>query len=466
MGMYTIIHHIMRPKKYFSYLLLAFIGVSSARSYGQIITTFAGSGYQGYSGDNGPARMAQLNRCTGVAFDGAGNVYVADRDNNVVRKINPLGIITTFAGTDTAGYSGDGQGAASARLNRPCAVATDAAGNVYIADEGNNVIRIVNKISGFINTYAGNNIAGYSGDNGAADSASLNDPQGIAVDGAGNLYIADAGNHVVREVNVAGTISTIAGNGTLGYSGDGGAATDAALSSPSGVAVDPAGNVYIADINNNVVRKVNSADGTIVPFAGIGYPGFGGDGGPAVYAELSFPSSVSVDNAGSVYITDEGNNTVRRVDSTGNINVFAGIPRTNGYTGDNWAPTAAELNSPSDVAADGRGRIYIVDYGNNVVRLVSYTASSVASVNGNSAALKVYPNPSTGSFDLDVPETGSAATVYLMDVLGRVVATRVVDETKTGAATLTFSGVTDGNYLVVVSSGDKRYTEKVVVSRW
>ncbi len=465
MGIYTIMQHIMRSKKYFSYLLLSFIGFSSASSYGQIITTFAGSGYLGYSGDNGPSRMAQLNRCSGVAFDGTGNVYIADRDNNVVRRINPLGIITTFAGTDTAGYSGDGQAAGIARLNRPCAVATDAANNVYIADEGNNVIRIVSAASGFINTYAGNNIAGYSGDNAAADSASLNDPQGIAIDAAGNLYIADAGNHVVREVNVAGTISTIAGNGSLGYSGDGGSAIGAALSSPSGVAVDPAGNVYIADINNNVVRKVFSADGTIVTFAGDGYPGFGGDGGPATAAQFSFPSSVSVDNAGSVYITDEGNNTVRRVDSLGTISVFAGTPRTNGYTGDNGLATAAQLNSPSDVAADGWGRIYIADYGNNVIRLVSYNASSVAAVAENATGIKVYPNPSNGAFTLDVPGTGDAATVNVMDMLGRIVATQVVNGTKTGAVTLSFSDIADGNYLIVVCSGDKRYTEKVVVGK-
>ena len=458
MGIYTNMQHIMRSKKYLSLLLVAVAGFSGVRSNAQIISTFAGSGSQGYAGDNGPAKMALLNRCKSVAFDGAGNVYIADQDNNVVRRVDPLGVITTFAGTDSAGYSGDGGAAPAAQLNHPYGVATDAAGNVYISDNGNNVIRIVST-AGTINTYAGNNISGYSGDGSAANFASLNDPQGIAVDGAGNLYIADAGNSVVREVNGAGIINTIAGNGTYGYGGDGGAAVDAELSNPSGVATDPAGNVYIADINNNAVRKVISSTGAIITFAGIGYPGFGGDGGPAAYAELSFPSSVSVDNAGGVYITDEGNNTVRRVDSLGIIRVFAGIPRTNGYTGDNGVPTAAKLNSPSGVSADGWGRIYITDYGNNVIRLVSYNASSVASVSGSAAGVKVYPNPCAGAFSVDVPETGSIAHVSVIDVLGRVVAT------KTGTAIVTFNDIPEGSYLVDVKSGDKCYSEKVVVAR-
>ncbi len=463
MGIYTIMQHIMRSKKYLSFLLLAAAGLCATKSYGQFITTFAGTGHQGYSGDNGPAKMAQLNRCTGVGFDGVGNVYVADRDNNVVRKIDPLGTITTFAGTDTAGYSGDGQGAASARLNRPYAVAADAAGNVYIADNGNNVIRIVSP-TGIINTYAGNDTAGYSGDGNAANHASLNNPLGIAIDAAGNLYIADAGNHVVREVNIAGTISTIAGNGYPGYSGDGGAAVAAVLSNPTGVAVDAAGNVYIADNSNNVVREVLNSDGTIRTFAGDGYSGWSGDGGPAAAAQLSFPSSISVDNAGSVYITDQGNNTVRRVDSTGTISVFAGTPRTSGYTGDNGAPALAKLYSPSWVSADGWGRIYIADYGNNVIRLVSYNASSVASVSGNPGAVKVYPNPCAGTFDLQIPATGNTASVNVVDVLGSVIATKVVDGTKTGAVTLTFNDIAEGCYLVDIRSGDKHYSEKVVVA--
>ena len=464
MGIYTNMQHIMRSKKYLSLLFVAVAGFSAARSSAQIITTFAGSGYEGFSGDNGPAKMAQLNRCTGVSFDGTGNVYVADRGNNVVRRIDPLGIITTFAGTDSAGYSGDGGAAQAAQLNHPYGVATDAAGNVYISDEGNNVIRIVSH-TGTINTYAGNGTAGYGGDGDVANHGSLNDPQGISVDAGGNLYIADAGNSVVREVNSAGIISTLAGNGTHGYAGDGGAAVDAELSNPSGVATDPSGNVYIADINNNVVRKVFASTGAIMTFAGIGYPGFGGDGGPAAYAELSFPSSVSVDNAGSVYITDQGNNTVRRVDSLGTISVFAGIPRTNGYTGDGGAPTAAELNSPSEVSADGWGRIYIADYGNNVIRLVGYGVASVSPVLGNAGAVKVYPNPSTGSFDVAIPEMGSASDINVMDMLGRIVDTKTTEGTRTGAVTVSFSNMAEGNYLVNVRSGDKCYTEKVAVGK-
>ena len=445
------------------------MGVCSFGSQAQIITTYAGSGFGaggagGYAGDNGPANMAQLNRCTGAAFDGAGNVYIADRDNNVVRRVNPLGVITTFAGTDTAGYSGDGGAAVFARLNHPYSVATDATGKVYIADQGNNVIRIVG-LDGRINTYAGNDTLGYSGDNGSADHASLNAPQGIAVDGAGNLYISDAGNHVVRKVDGAGIITTIAGNGTQGYSGDNGAATDAELSHPAGLAVDPYGDVYVADIDNNVVREIVDSTGNIIPFAGNGTSGFAGDGSFATAAQLSFPSSVTLDNAGSIYITDQGNSTVRRVDSLGKISVFAGIPRTNGYTGDHGAPTMAELNSPSDITADGWGRIYIVDQGNNVVRLITYNGVAGVSNIVAGAGIKVYPNPSNGQFTVQVPQTGNDATITIVDVLGRVVATRNVEETKAKSSAQSFSGIPGGCYVVKVSSGNKSYQMQVVVSR-
>ncbi len=457
----------MISKKYLSFLLPALMGFYSSQA--QIIRTYAGSGFGaggagGYSGDHGPANMAQLNKCTGVAFDGAGNVYIADRDNNVVRKVNTLGIITTFAGTDTPGYSGNGNAAVLARLNHPCSVASDAAGNVYISDNGNNVIRIVST-AGIINTYAGNDTAGYSGDSGPANYASLNNPLGIAVDGTGNLYIADAGNHVVRKVDGAGIISTIAGNGTYGYSGDNGPAVEAQLSNPVDVAVDPYGDVFIADINNNVVRELLDSTGDIVTFAGNGTAGHAGDGGDATNAQLFFPSSVSVDNGGSVYITDQGNNTVRRVDSLGNISVFAGVPLTNGYSGDNGDPTLAHLNSPSDVTADGWGRIYIADYGNNVIRLVTYDGVAGVLPVASKTGVNVYPNPSNGQFVLEVPQTGSNAAISVVDVLGRVVATRNTEETKTRAAMISFSGIADGCYVVKVNSGTNNYFLQVVVSK-
>ncbi len=451
----------MKPGKYLSFILLASMGFCSSPLSAQVINTFAGSGIGGYAGDNGPAWLAAFNRCSGVSFDGAGNVYIADKNNNVIRKINSLGIVTTFAGNDTAGYSGDGGSAISAKLSAPCAVATDAAGNVYIADNGNNVIRIVD-VAGTINTYAGNDTAGYTGDGLSADHASLNSPQGIALDAAGNLYIADAMNHVIRRVDAGGIINTIAGNGSYGFSGNGGAAVDAALSNPSGVALDAAGNLYIADLNNNVVRKMDMTTGDINAFAGNHTAGSGGDGAAATAAQLSFPSSVSVDNAGSIYITDQGNNTVRRVDSLGVISLFAGN-HTNGYTGDGLAPTSAKLNSPTSVAADGWGKIYIADNGNNVIRAVTYGVAAVSPLPATAAGIKVFPNPSTGVFTLQLPQTGNAATVTVLDVLGCIVATKSVDNS-IQTTTIDVAKMPAGSYLLQVSTASKTYKEKLVIA--
>ena len=451
----------MRSKKYFSYLLVASIGFcSSPVSAQQVINTYAGTGVNGYGGDNGPAWQATFSRCSGVAVDGAGNVYVADKGNNVVRKINTLGIVTTFAGNDTAGYGGDGGPAYHAMLNSPTSVATDGAGNVYIADFGNNVIRIVDA-SNRINTYAGNDTAGYSGDGFSADHASLHGPQGIAIDGSGNLYIADAMNHVIRMVDAGGTISTVAGSGSFGYGGDGGAAIDAQLSDPAGVAVDPAGNIYIADLNNNVVRRVDAASGMIGAFAGNYTSGFAGDGGDATAAQLSYPSSVAVDVAGNVYITDQGNNTVRVVDASGTINRFAGN-RTNGYSGDGFEPASAELNSPNGVMVDGAGKIYIADNGNNVIRLVTYGVAGVAPVSGASDAVTVYPNPSTGSFTIQLPQTAKAATISAIDVLGNTVAAKVVEHSN--SVTFSLDNVPAGVYLIKVTEGNKTFTNRVVIA--
>ncbi len=241
----------MKLKNY-NFILLVFIAVFSSVTAGAqyYISTFAGNGFGagtgtgGYTGDGGMASAAQLNACTGIAVDGAGNIYIADRGNNVVRKVNTAGVISTFAGTGTAGYSGNGGPAALANLNMPSAVTTDAAGNVYIADNGNNTVRVVNT-TGTIRNFAGNGAPGNSGNGDTAHLGSLNGPLGLAFDQAGNLYIADAVNNSIRMVS-AGThlLSTVAGTGLQGNSGDGGAATAATLYAPASVATDALGNVY------------------------------------------------------------------------------------------------------------------------------------------------------------------------------------------------------------------------------
>ena len=270
-----------------------------------IISTVAGNGTAGTAGDGGPATAAQLAQPTGMTIDNEGNIYIADFNSSVIKKVTPSGIMSIFAGNGTEGFSGDGAQAAQAKLYRPTAVAVDKDGNLYISDASNKVIRKVNK-QGVISTIAGvPGHAGYAGDGGLATKALLTQPAGIAVDYSGNIYIADPSNSVVRKINAAGVITTFAGNGTAGYSGDGGPAIKAQfqMGSPQGLAVDPAGNVYASDYQNHAIRKI-SAKGIITTIAGTGAPDYAGDGGPAILAKIWYPIGIATDNAGNVFITD------------------------------------------------------------------------------------------------------------------------------------------------------------------
>lgn len=330
---------------------------------GGTLTTIGGNGGYSYSGDGGKATAAQLYAPQAVAVDAAGNLYIADTANNVIRKVTTDGVISTFAGTGTAGNGGDNGAAASAQLNSPEGVAVDSAGNVYIADTANSKIRKVTP-GGTISTYAGSGTAGYGGDGGAATSAQLNSPTSVAVDADGNLYIADLLNSAVRKVTPGGTITTLAGNGVQGYNGDRIAASKALLNFPQSVAVDSAGNVYIADQMNSRVRMV-STGGNIATIAGTGVAGSGGDGGLAINAQIT-PVGIAVDSAGNVYISD-GGSRVRKLFPGGGILTIAGNG-SQGYTGDGGLATNATLFNPSGVAADSKGDVFIADTGNNAVR--------------------------------------------------------------------------------------------------
>ena len=294
----------------FAAIVFSCLKNANAQSYN--INTFAGNG-DTILGDGSAATAADLSTPTGVAIDAAGNVYIADYHNQRIRKVSPSGIISTFAGNGIQGYSGDGSAATAAELSYPNGVAIDAAGNLYIADRSNNRIRKVNT-SGIISTFAGNGAAGYSGDGSSATVAELNNPYGVATDAAGNVYIADYFNNCIRKVNTSGIISTIAGNGIGNGSniGDGGTATAAELYYPTGVTTDAAGNVYIADVANQRIRKVNTS-GVISTIAGNGTAGYSGDGSSATAAELYYPVGVATDAVGNIYIADEDNNRIRKL---------------------------------------------------------------------------------------------------------------------------------------------------------
>jgi sugar lactone lactonase YvrE len=276
-----------------------------------IITTVAGNGTAGFSGDGAQAVAAELYNPYGITLDAAGNLYITDQVNQRIRKVTPSGIITTIAGNGTNGYSGDGGQATAAELNSPTNVILDDFGNLYIADYYNNVIRKINTL-GIISTIAGTGTQGYSGDGGQATAAEINQPVSFVFDASGNLYIADEGNYVIRKINTLGIISTIAGNGTFGYSGDNSAATAAELSYPYGVTIDAIGNLYIADEVSSRIRMVNIA-GIISTIAGDGTQGYSGDGAQAITAELYYPTSIVFDAAGNLYIADNYNNRIRKV---------------------------------------------------------------------------------------------------------------------------------------------------------
>ena len=342
-----------------------------------IITTVAG-GVSGSGGDGGAATSAQLSQPQSVAIDGLGNLYIADTLNNRIRRVDPSGVITTVAGTGTAAYGGDGGAAIAASIQHPDGVAVDTLRNVYIADTGNNRIRRVDATTGVITTVVGTGVAGALGDGAAATAAQLSGPQNVTFDSSGTMYLADSGNTRVRHVDAAGIITTVAGNGTSGFSGDGGPATSAAFMGIAGIAIDDNG-LYITDTGNSRVRRVD-ASSIITTFAGNGVPGFTGDGGAGSSAEVQFPLSVAVDSQDNVYITESGSRRVRRIDAIGVITTIAGDGSL-GPVGDGGPAIDAHFNLPQGVAVDGAGNIYIADEGDQRVRRID-TAGIITTIAG------------------------------------------------------------------------------------
>ena len=337
---------------------------------GTIISTYAGNGVGAFSGDNGKATSASLNYPDAIVTDNAGNVYIGDRVNSRVRKVNKNGIITTVVGNGTSGFSGDNGSALLASITTPWGLAVDAAGNLYIADGNNHRIRKVNP-NGIITTIAGTGKAGFSGDNGLATAAQFNLPTGVAVDAIGNVFVVDQGNQRIRRISIDGIINTIAGNGVAGFSGDGGLATNASFKDPYGIAIDVADYKYITDVNNNRIRKIDP-NGMITTVAGNGTLGYYGEGMSATSTGLDYPMGITVDASKNLYFTDSWLTGALKVSANGILTKLAG-GGSGTFCGDGGLATTACLNKPRGIAIDGDGNIYITDTDNHRVRKIGST---------------------------------------------------------------------------------------------
>jgi len=465
-----------------------------------VMNAYAGNNVAAFAGDGGQATAAEIDWSYGVAVDALGNVYCCDFYGQRIRKVNAAGVISTVAGNGTGGFSGDGGQATAAEINGPASLAVDVNNNVYIGDWYNNVIRKITVATGKISTVAGTNVAGYNGDGIQATAAQLQDPEGVAVDAAGNIYIADTYNYRIRKVAAStGLISTVVGTGASGYNGDNIQATTAQLSFPRGVCVNTAGDLYIADQSQSRIRKVAVGTGIITTYAGNGVGGFFGDGGPATAAEFSSPCKAQVDAAGNVYIADLFNQRIRKI---GNVPLpitlldFTGVYENSAVNLD-WA-TAVEINNKyfdiersldgvnfTELAqVNGAGNSSQTNYyttvdehpapGLNYYRLkqTDYdghaTYFKVVAVDVTANSFTVFPNPAKAIVNVEYTanqsETGTSV-IKIYSLMGSLVATRQVN-LLAGANTfqVDVSALSNGLYLLVFNNGTKQFTGKLVVN--
>ena len=426
-----------------------------------IISTIAGGATTGY-GDGGTALNAELTTPVWTVKDAAGNLYISDAISNLIRKVNTSGTISTFAGTGTSGYSGDGGPATAAQIYEPYSMDFDGFGNLFYCDIGANIIRKINS-SGIISTAVGiPSLTGgsYSGDGGPATACTLYEPLNLKIDRHNRIFICDRSNRRIRMVDTTGIITTIAGTGTSGYTGDGGPATAAEIASPHGITFDNSGNLYFCDASRCVVRKINTS-GIISTIAGSGTWGYSGDGGPATNAQLAFPSALTIDSAGNIYVSDGSNSCIRKIDATGNINTVIGTGVA-GFSGDGGLASAAKLNLSYGINLDNAGNMYIADWGNHRIRKVIYDLS-VMPVDVLGEALSIYPNPNQGQFSVILhSQTDEEVNMTITDISGK---TWVTQKLKTNTVSNISIDLPDGIYIFNTSMNGNRVSKKIIVMK-
>jgi len=438
-------------KSIISLLLLVTFTSCSVTLRAQTITTIAGGGSGGGVdgwGDGLPASNAIFGNFCGIAFDRSGNLFIGDKDHNIVRKIDAVtGIISVVAGNGTLGYNGDSILAANAQLNSPGWLAFDAGDNLYISDRANHRIRRVDN-NGIITTYAGNGIAAFSGDTGYSKLASLNSPQGICFDKYGALYIADGGNQRIRKVDAGGIIITIAGTGVSGFSGDSGPAINAQLGGIYGICTDTAGNIFVADWNNRRIRKIDKTTGVVMSVSGNGDSFYSTDNVDAD-STGSDPFDVFADNIGNIFIADFTNNRIRKIDVTGIIHTIAGSG-IGGFGGDGGNADTAKLYRPAGVTMDSCNNLYIADNQNKRIRKVALNPNCFpATVNevNSTSSISIYPNPTKEQ--LTIIGSSSIKYISILNTLGQI----LIEQNRYSSkeAILNVSSLGSGVYFIKVS---------------
>lgn len=439
-------------------LILIFCVFATNISRGQIITTIAGTGSEIYNGDSIIATTASLCTPDAIAFDSIGNIYITDGCHNRIRMVNTDGIMYNIAGTGNAGYNGDGIPASSAEVNYPTNILIDKGGNIYFYDDHNYRIRKIG-IDRIITTIAGTGTNGYNGDNIPATTAQISTSGGLIIDKDGNIYFCDIVRNAIRKIGVDGIITSFAGTGVAGYSGDGGPATIAKLHNPFSLAQDKQGSFYIGEYTNYCIRKIDSM-GIISTIAGTGHRGIPVDGDAATISALNFPSGLAVDNSGNVIFADVNNNVLMVIGTDGYIHKIAGTG-AGGYNGDNILASLAELRAPSTPSIDAKGDIYIADWGNNRIRLIKNTVG-VTSINNFAYAFSVYPNPANSTINVNLNMIFTEPIkLSVSNLIGQFIIEFTITTNKDNEINL---DVPDGLYILTANTTNGPISQKITIN--